>query len=420
MDLSPDPQLTRLTDLVHQLHNLRVFLCVAEDQSIAQAAKSLYKAPSAVSRSVVELEKTIGLPLFERSARGIILNDYGVIVLSRAKRIEEELNEAAADLARIRSRGSSASPSAITHMLFNGRKLELLIQLVGTRKISTAAARLNITQSGASMALSRIEAGLGAPLFQRGMQGIVATEQANRLAIRGKRVFAELRHLLSEIASVNGALAGTVVMGTLPLGRTHVFPMAIADAISKHSGIHVRTIDSQFDQLVAGLRCGDIDMILGVPRPDLDQQGLTIERLFTDRLTVVARADHPLAGAGALSLSDIRESRWILPWSGSPSRKLFEEMYKQAGMTPPVPAVDSADLAVVRQLLTASDALALVSARQMLFELRSGLVTELAVDLPGMTREVSLILREGALFSPVAQALLTAIRNRAEIEREAD
>lgn len=55
-------------DLAHQLHNLRVFLSVASEQSIARAARQIYKAPSAVTRSIIELEKALGVPLFERSS----------------------------------------------------------------------------------------------------------------------------------------------------------------------------------------------------------------------------------------------------------------------------------------------------------------------------------------------------------------
>lgn len=406
-------------DFSLQLANVRVFIAVAGSESVAKAAKQLYKAPSAVSRSIVELEKALGQVLFERSPRGIVLNNFGTLVLRRALRIEAELDEAAIELARIRGRSGSISPSAISHLLFNGRKLQLVVQLVQQRKISSAAKTLGVTQSGASMALSRIEGALGAPLFQRGMHGLMATEAANRLTVRARRVLAELRHMTSDVFSASGALIGTVVIGMLPLGRTYVFPMAIAEAISRHPDIHVRTIDSPFDQLISGLRAGDLDMIAGVPRPEQDRSGLEIEPLFQDRLTVVVRAGHPLLGRGRLGLPDVMAERWILPWASSPSRALFQRAFEEAGLVAPVPSVESADLAVVRQLVTASDALALVSARQMLFELRSGLLVELPVDLPDLARDVGLITREGAMLSPVAEALRAAIRTQATLARDA-
>lgn len=392
-----------------QLHTIRIFLSVAEEESIARATRILNKAPSAVSRAVAELEKSIGMSLFDRGARGIQLNDYGQLVLARARRIQAELAEAAGDLARMKPRKSAASPSAIEHLLFSNRKLMLLIHLVETRKISAAAERLGITQSGASMSLGRIEAALGATLFHRGLQGVIPTETANRVAIRAKRVFAELRHMALDVTTVSGDYAGTVVIGTLPLGRTRVFPMAIADAISRHPGIRVTTIDSPFHQLIDGLRSGEIDASLGVPRKETDFTGLVIEPLFADRLTVLMRQGHPLAGK-PISLAELARRQWILPWQSSPSRALFDAQFLMAGIAPPQASTESADLAVVRQLLASSDALALASARQMEVELESGALVELDTGFTGMERQVCLMLREGAMLSPVAMVLVDALR----------
>jgi LysR family transcriptional regulator of gallate degradation len=397
-------------ELGEQLHNLRVFVFVAEAQSIARGAEQMFKAPAAVARSIAELEKAVGLPLFERKPRGKLLNAYGKTVLARAHRIGAELDLAAAELLRSRPKAAATSSSAIKELLFSGRKLQLLIQLADSRNVSAAAVRMNISQSGASMALSRIESVIAQPLFQRGMQGMVATDVANRLVMRSKRVFAELRHMVSDLSALSGTLTGSVAIGTLPLGRTYIFPMAIARTVLRHPDIHVTTIESHFDQLIAGLRSGDIDAVVGVPRASVQSQGLTCEQLFTDRLIVVARADHPLARRKRVQLAELPREQWILPWSSSLSRTLFETAIRGEGLQPPLPAVESADLGVIRQLLKTTDMLAVASPRQLMFELQSGLFKELPVHLAGMTRDVVLFLREGAMLSPAALALVDAIR----------
>ena len=45
------------------------------------------------------------------------------------------------------------------------------------------------------------------------------------------------------------------------------------------------------------LRSGDIDFILGALRPTAEAKDLQQEALFDDRISVIARADHPLAKA---------------------------------------------------------------------------------------------------------------------------
>ncbi|ODT83708.1 MAG: hypothetical protein ABS76_01985 [Pelagibacterium sp. SCN 64-44] len=399
-------------DLSFQLKNLQVFLQVAANDSIAQAAKLLFKAPSAVTRSIAELEQALGVKLFERNSRGVLLNAYGQLVLVRALRIDEELAQAAVELSRPRGRPVQHSNGALMHLLYNGRKLKLLIHLADSRKISTAAAHLGITQSGASMALARIESVVGEPLFHRGVQGMMATDAAHKLVVRAKRVFAELRHMVSELASASGSLAGSVVVGILPVGRTYIFPMAVASVAMQFPQIRTTTVDSPFERLMSDLRTGDVDAIVGVPREGEQNQDLAIEPLFTDRLAVIARAGHPLAAADALTLADILGAAWILPWTASPSRALFDHCFREASLRPPVPIVESADLAIVRQLLCVSDMIGLASARQFRLELRAGLLVELPIVLPGMTREISLITREGVRLSPAVLAVLNAIRQQ--------
>jgi LysR family transcriptional regulator of gallate degradation len=395
-----------------QLQNLHIFLSVANAKSIAGAAEHIFKAPSAVTRSILVLERTIGLALFERKPRGMLLNAYGEAVLARARRIHEEIESAAEELVRSRARSSSSSYSSISNLLFNGRKLQLLIHLADLRNISSAAAQMSMTQAGASMALSRIEAVLGQPLFQRRIQGMVATEAAEHLVMRAKRIFAELRHMASDVSAIAGSVGGSVVIGTTPLGRTYFFPTAIATAIARHPHLQVSTVESLYEQLIGSLRCGDIDIVFGVLRPRHLSQGLIIEPLFRDRLSIVVRAGHPLARRKRLQMSDLLTQKWILPRLNSLARPQIDAAFQKLGLEPPVPSVETGDLSILAPVLSASDMIAVTSPHQLISEIRAGSIVELPVSLWGSSREVGLIVREGAMLSPAALAVLEAVRSQ--------
>ncbi|HBF32270.1 LysR family transcriptional regulator [Rhizobium sp.] len=69
---------------------LRIFMAVVRYSSIRSAADHLSIAPSIVSRQVADIEKNVGLPLFNRSSRGVTLTDAGVLVLEHGKRVLED------------------------------------------------------------------------------------------------------------------------------------------------------------------------------------------------------------------------------------------------------------------------------------------------------------------------------------------
>ena len=59
------------SDLMHS------FLAVADSGSVTAAAGRLHRTQSAVSLQVKRLEESLGQPLFERQARGVVLTPRG-------------------------------------------------------------------------------------------------------------------------------------------------------------------------------------------------------------------------------------------------------------------------------------------------------------------------------------------------------
>ncbi|MGD8190727.1 LysR family transcriptional regulator [Brevibacillus ginsengisoli] len=72
---------------------LEYFQTVARLQHMTLAAQSLSISQPALSRSIARLENELGVPLFERSGRSIVLNRYGRLFLKRVNRIMHEYSE---------------------------------------------------------------------------------------------------------------------------------------------------------------------------------------------------------------------------------------------------------------------------------------------------------------------------------------
>jgi LysR family transcriptional regulator, low CO2-responsive transcriptional regulator len=75
------------------LHQLHIFRSVAEHGSYSRAATALYLSQPGVSLQVKALEKSIGLPLFEKVGRTLHLTEAGRELLSYSERIFGLLEE---------------------------------------------------------------------------------------------------------------------------------------------------------------------------------------------------------------------------------------------------------------------------------------------------------------------------------------
>lgn len=65
---------------------LHVFVAVAENTSFRQASELLHRSPSAVSMQIKQLEEQIGVPLFHRTTRQVLLTREGEELLIFAQR----------------------------------------------------------------------------------------------------------------------------------------------------------------------------------------------------------------------------------------------------------------------------------------------------------------------------------------------
>ncbi|MFJ5448584.1 LysR family transcriptional regulator [Pectobacterium carotovorum] len=77
---------------------IRYFLVVATTGSLSAASQHLFVAVSAISRQIQRLEERIGVPLFERHARGMVLNDAGRILENHVRKSMMDMDAAVAEI----------------------------------------------------------------------------------------------------------------------------------------------------------------------------------------------------------------------------------------------------------------------------------------------------------------------------------
>ncbi len=83
------------------LRQLKAFATVARHKSFIRAAEELHLTPPAISLQVSQLEREVGLPLFERRGRTVSLTMPGEYLLVYARRILGTLKEAEDAMARL-------------------------------------------------------------------------------------------------------------------------------------------------------------------------------------------------------------------------------------------------------------------------------------------------------------------------------
>lgn len=81
-----------------ELKQVTYFLTVAELGSFSAAADHLYISQSSLSKQIMALEKELGIELFDRSKRNIVLTEAGATFRKHAQQLNDEYKEMLANL----------------------------------------------------------------------------------------------------------------------------------------------------------------------------------------------------------------------------------------------------------------------------------------------------------------------------------
>ena len=401
------------------LRHLRAFIAVAESGSVSKAAESLYRAQSAISRSIHEMETMLGVDLFERKSNGMLPTAFGQSLLYRALRAANEFRLARDEMAsRIRKANGSLN-APIFDMLFNKDRLQIFVTLAESHHMPTVASLLGITQPAVSAAIGELEASLGIALFIRTAKGMLLNEAGEILVLRTKLALAELRHVEADIAALHGKTQGLVTVGAHPLSRTVILPRAITRVLRQHPLVRIETVEGR--DLAAGLRSGDLDFMLGTLRPGYPLPGMIDTPLMTDRMAVFVRTGHPLTGLAKVTVEDLMRAEWILPARHTPTRDLFDHAFNHVSGSLPKSTIETSDLSILRGLLMNSDLVTAISPQQLDMERKLGILQMLDFEFEKSARVIALTQRAKSHPSPGAAALMTAIQQVAsELERNPD
>lgn len=131
---------TDWTDRI-RLRHLRILLSLAQTRNLSHSAAMLHTTQPGLSKWLKDLESEVGLSLFERHARGLTPTVHGEVLIEHARRINAQLDRAAADMQVLQeggggrvvigASGAAATEAAPRAVLAMGREMpDLRVDLV--------------------------------------------------------------------------------------------------------------------------------------------------------------------------------------------------------------------------------------------------------------------------------------------------
>ncbi len=377
------------TDSLPRLRDLLALAAVAEAGSLGAAAAALRLSQPALTQAVDRLETRLGQVLLLRRRQGSFLTEAGTRLLERHQRMQAQLRA-----------GLAACRSAAPLRLLGDTAIATHLAVAEAGSFSAAARRRGVSLPTLARTARGLETALGVPLYRRGAEGMVPLASGLELARRFALALAEIEQGVAELAGEKG---GHFRLGVLPM----LPPERLARAVAAVApGFRITTQDADYAELVARLRHGRLDALLGALRAPPPFDDLLEQPLGPDPFVVAAPAGHPLAGAAEIAPSALAKATWVVAESPLPRRATAEALFAGLPRRPPI-LLETNDPRLTIALLREAGALALLSRQQI--AAAPGLVA-LPVPLSGPPRIIGLTLRREWLPTAGQARVLAALR----------
>lgn len=287
------------------------------------------------------------------------------------------------------------------------RDLRYFEVIAAEGNLGRAAERLFRTQPALTKCIDRLEADLGAQLFEKSGRHMRLTAAGTALLARARRLAIMVEDTSRELREHASGLRGTIRVGCVPTLAEHLMPAVLQDLLAEAPEVKLDLMVAMNDPILRALRDGQLDLVVG-PVVDNDEE-LESEQFAEDVVVVMASCEHPVF-AGEHSLRDLSAYKWVLPATGVASRQFLDQTFERNGLPRPQVQVESNVLNMILPILEKTPLLGFMTR----FNLLSGRanVREVALPETTMRRRLGVTFRRTGYISPVMQRLSAILRAR--------
>jgi DNA-binding transcriptional LysR family regulator len=295
-------------------------------------------------------------------------------------------------------------------MDFDGRQLSAFLAIVAHGSLGRAAEVLHITQPALSRTVKRLEAQLGATLFERNSKGMRLTPVGEALLPHATLMGRVADHATEEINALRGLAKGTVKVGGIASAVSLILPVALHRVFTQWPNLQAHIIEGVWDRLAEALTKHEIDLALGVATIESDEIVAISDCVWEDKSYVVAATDHPLRQKKGLNLADTLQHSWACTPRGTAPYAHMQQTFKSHGLPCPDVVVESRSIIALKSLVSHAGFLCWM-AGPMFEDERSGHLMD-ALPIAGLatTRKLTVFRRRDGILPGPAVKLLDELR----------
>jgi DNA-binding transcriptional LysR family regulator len=285
-------------------------------------------------------------------------------------------------------------------------QLEYFLEAARQKHFTRAAARLNLAQAALSEQIRKLEAELGAPLFQRGRRESVLTAAGETLREHAEGLLEGAAAARRAVAEVVGLRGGRLSVGTVPSVGACVLPGVVAAFRARHPRVELVLFEGTSEAVAQWVERGRVEFgLVQMPAPT---GSFDAEPIWKEPFVLLVAAGHPLAGRREVSLEECAGEAFLL-YKGR-VRETALLACRGAGFEPRI-VCETSELETLRRLVASGLGCALLP--RLAAPPAGGGCAAVALRGAPVEREIAFLTRAGWTESPGAGEARRLVREEA-------
>lgn len=201
-------------------------------------------------------------------------------------------------------------------------EMRYFLAVASAGSLSAASEQTFVAVSAISRQIQRLEAQVGAPLFERHARGMVLTEAGEIFAHHVRKSLLDMEHAIAEIKGLKAVRRAQIRVACTDGMAFTLLPRLLAAFREQNPGVHFSVKVSSSQGVAELIRAGDCDVALQFSLHP--ERGVEVIASWPAPVLLMMRENHPLAHKQQVALTELSPYPVALPEQDTTVRQLFD------------------------------------------------------------------------------------------------
>jgi DNA-binding transcriptional LysR family regulator len=215
--------------------------------------------------------------------------------------------------------------------MLNCTELQVFTVAADTENFSEAARRLHLSQPAVSQRIHSLESHLGVQLFERRSRSVSLTAAGRILLPMARELVEQAQEIEETMWSLGDEMTGHVIIGCTTTAGKYGLPLLAAAFNREYPNVRVTIQMCQPGFAAEPLLAEDVH--LGISDSKIVHPDIEYQPFFTDRVVLIAPAEHPFATRPSIKPIELLDQSFILREEGCSTCRLIERALAEYGIS---------------------------------------------------------------------------------------